>query len=445
MQYNAYSEYQPSKLSWLVKVPKKWEVKKLKFICSFGTGWTPPTKVDHYFNDDNLWATIGDMESKYIEHTSSGISDEAAEKFGMVKVPKGALLYSFKLSVGKVAFVTKPMYTNEAIFYVLPADEYSIEYLYYLLPVAVIQNANENIYGAKILNQERIKNAYLVFPPIQQQQKIAAFLDYKTQQIDQLIKKKKKLIEKLEEQCITVITQTLTKGIDENTKLKPSDVDWLGDVPEHWELRRLKECSKLISKGTTPSTEGHEIFEQGPIRFIKAENISNGHITNLPENYITEETNNVLKRSQLFENDVLFVIAGATLGKVACIENHHLPCNTNQAVAFIRPSEITYSQYLFYWLQSSFIKEMTWLFAVTSAQPNLAMGVLGNFSFPLPPKDEQQEIIQYLDDILKKLDGMILKARSTIEKLEEYRSTIITSAVTGKINVLEIELPKAMA
>ncbi len=233
----------------------------------------------------------------------------------------------------------------------------------------------------------------------------------------------------------------MTRGIDSNVRLKLSGVEWLGEMPEHWELLRVKQCARTISKGTTPSTEGREVLETGAIRFIKAENISGGGITEKPSCFIDEDTHKILKRSQLNENDILFVIAGATLGKTTIVKDVHLPANTNQAVAFIRPNDRVLPEYLELWLQSPRVRELIWLNAVQSAQPNLSMADLGNFLVPLPPKDEQNGILGWLEDRMVGLNLSIENARHQIDLLREYRTRLIADVVTGKLDVRDVELP----
>jgi len=235
--------------------------------------------------------------------------------------------------------------------------------------------------------------------------------------IRRYIRAKQKLIKLLEEQKQAIIHHAVTRGLDPNIRLKASGVAWLGEVPEHWEVPRLKQCTRVISKGTTPSTEGLEILESGPVRFVKAENIAGGVITDQPPCFIDHDTNRVLKRSQLREDDVLFVIAGATLGKIAIVQPKHLPANTNQAVAFIRPKKMILAQYLSFWLHSSRVKELTWLNAVQSAQPNLSMGDLGNFLVPLPPWNEQEQIVSWLVRHIVEFDSAIPSTECEINLL----------------------------
>ncbi len=178
-----YSSYKDSGIKWLGKVPANWIVKSLKYDLSFAVGGTPSSHVPGFYSGTEPWVTIADMNGKYIQQ-SHFISMSGVRATSMSLTPKGSLLYSFKLSVGQVAFTNQDLYTNEAIASFYPTDEVNLKYWYYSLPVFVIKNANTNIYGAFILNQDLIKNATLLYPPKSEQTKIANFLDKKTAKID---------------------------------------------------------------------------------------------------------------------------------------------------------------------------------------------------------------------------------------------------------------------
>lgn len=137
------------------------------------------------------------------------------------------------------------------------------------------------------------------------------------------------------------------------------------------------------------------------------------------------------------KNDVLFVIAGATLGKIAVVCDADLPANTNQAVAFIRPNSRVNPDYLAIWLQSAHVKELTWLKAVQSAQPNLSMSDLGDFVVPIPPLDEQMEILEFTRAELMSIDAAVTRAQREIDLVREYSIRLIADVVTGKLDVRE--------
>ena len=287
------------------------------------------------------------------------------------------------------------------------------------------------------LRPEHFKVIGSVLPPPEEQAAIVRFLDHANRKIDGFIRAKRKLIGLLNEQKQAIIHRAVTRGLHPDVPLKPSGIPWLGDIPKHWEVPRVKQCARKISKGTTPSTEGRSILESGPVRFLKAENISAGRITDKPLCFIDEETNRVIRRSQLAENDILFVIAGATLGKTAVVSGEVLPANTNQAVAFIRPNSRVVPRFLELWLQSPRIKELIWLNAVQSAQPNLSMADLGNFVTPVPPRNEQQEILDFVKEATKPMSDAIARTEREIALMQEYRTRLTADLVTGKLDVRE--------
>lgn len=255
-RYQAYPEYKDSGVVWLGNVPKHWSVSKIKYITSFQVGWTPPTKDDANFDGENLWANISDLRERVIHDTSKKISDHAAKVASMDITPKDSLLYSFKLSVGAVSFAGKDMYTNEAIASFLKESKLPLAYLYYVLPKFVIENASTNIYGARILNQELICNAHLLAPTVDEAQQIANFLDHETAKIDTLIEKQQQLIQLLKEKRQAVISHAVTKGLNPDVPMRDSGVEWLGEVPQHWIVKRLKHISPKIGVGLVinPST-----------------------------------------------------------------------------------------------------------------------------------------------------------------------------------------------
>ena len=240
MSLPRYPEYKASGVEWLGEVPRHWNLTKTKHIVKFQTGWTPPTGNSSSYEGDNLWANISDLGEKWIHDTTKRISDEAVSKTQISISPKGSLLFSFKLSIGQVSFAGQDMYTNEAIATFLPSPSVFLGYAYYAFPLFLVQNASVNIYGAKLLNQELIRAANIALPNQIEQEAIAAFLDCETGKIDTLIAEQRRLVELLAEKRQAVISHAVTKGLNPNAAMKDSGIEWLGEVPEHWEVKRLK-------------------------------------------------------------------------------------------------------------------------------------------------------------------------------------------------------------
>lgn len=234
MSLPRYQEYKDSGVEWLGRVPSHWATTKTKHVCQFSTGWTPPTGDSSAYEGENLWANISDLGPKTISDTAKRISDAAARQSSIDLVPQGSLLFSFKLSIGQVSFAGRPMYTNEAIATFRQSHLLSLAFAYYAFPLFLVQNASENIYGAKLLNQELIRGASFSLPPVEEQSAIATFLDRETGKIDTLIAEQEKLLALLAEKRQATISDAVTKGLNPDVPMWDSGIAWLGKIPEHW-------------------------------------------------------------------------------------------------------------------------------------------------------------------------------------------------------------------
>ncbi len=202
-----------SGIEWIGQIPEHWEVGRIKDYYKITTGFTPDTTNSDYYDDENGcdWVSISDMQNdiKIISDTKSKISSLYVRETQPQITTKGSLLYSFKLSVGKVTFAGKNMYTNEAIASFLSADNVSLNFLYYS-SMFIIENANINIYGAKIMNQELIRTAPIIFPPLNEQTLIANYLDTQCSKIDSIIEDKKEQLNKITEHKKSLIYEYVT-------------------------------------------------------------------------------------------------------------------------------------------------------------------------------------------------------------------------------------------
>lgn len=432
---NTYSKYKDSGIDWIGEIPDHWEVKPVKYIFSFNTGFTPPTgKTEYYEEGKHIWINISDLIEKKISNSEKKISDKALDKFKPEVIKKGSLLYSFKLSVGKVGFTMNDCYTNEAIFSIEPNKKTNLNFFYYSLPEQIIKNANENIYGAKILNQELIKNAVLVIPSSKEQTAIANYLDRKTADLDHLIAEKKQLVKLYQEEKTVIINQAVTKGINTTAVLKDTGIEWLGNIPEHWEVKKLKYVAN-VQTGRTPKISGSKIdyFKNGNINwytpgdFVKGEYLSNSKRTISDEAF---QHNQV----ELFkENSIYLVSIGATLGKVSLSK---IKASANQqinVISFLEKKLNPFYGYLFILGNSEMILHE----ADYTTLPILNQSKLNNIFIAVPSLKEQAHIIKYIEQENQRLDTKITKAKKYIKLLTEYRTALISEVVTGKIKVID--------
>lgn len=250
------------------------------------------------------------------------------------------------------------------------------------------------------------------------QKVIADFLDCETARIDQLIEKKQRLVELVNEKRAVETDQLIFGPVDDG--LMPSS--------------KVKFLAKRISKGTTPSTLGAELVSEG-VRFLRAENVWFGLVTDSPQHYISEETHRMMSRSALEANDILVVIAGATTGKAAVIRDDQIPANTNQAISYVRLWQPYLAPVVSAAIQTKRVQQEILLTSVQSAQPNLAMEDLGNLTVPAPRRDDALTLIEKLESADVKYRFLTDSVSFSIGRLQEFRSALITAAVTGQIDV----------
>lgn len=204
-----------SGIEWIREVPEHWEVCRFKnAFRQWTTGITPDSKNYKYFESDickgYTWVTISDFLEKYISQSNLNLSDESIKLFMPPLSLKGSLMFSFKLSVGKIAFADKDLYTNEAIVSIPPNNGQCLEYYYYMLPNVLHENATENIYGAKMLNQKIIANMLMVVPPLPEQRAIATYLDDKCAKIDTIVSNLDKQISRYGDLKRSLIDEVIT-------------------------------------------------------------------------------------------------------------------------------------------------------------------------------------------------------------------------------------------
>ena len=435
MEYPSYEKYQPSRLEWLDVIPQSWDVTRLRLLSSRYSGGTPSKDKPEYWIEGTIpWLNSGAVNQGTITKPSTYITELGLKESSAKWIPEQAIIVALAgqgKTKGTAAYTTFKTTCNQSMGVVVFEKDYP-RFMYWWLV-----SQYKNIRGMASddardgLNLEMLGTIPCPLPSMPEQQKIATFLNYKTQQIDQLIKKKKSLIEKLEEKRIAVITQAVTKGLDKNAKFKPSGVDWLGDVPDHWEVQRFKFCVnlqniKLEAKETDLDYMGMENIESFTAKKIYDE-----------ENpTVSEGIGNYYK-----PNDVLFGKLRPYLAKALLCKEEGI-CSTELLV--FEPEKLL-PEYLVNVVLSDWFIEIVNSSTYGAKMPRASWDFISELSCPFPDFDEQKVIVDYILNNNFQSEKMLTACRDAIEKLEEYRSALITSAVTGKIDVREIEIPKGVA
>lgn len=201
-----------SGVEWIGEMPEHWTIKRVKEIAKWKNGFTPSSTNEDFYNGVDKWVTIADMQGRYIIDSKKTIDGKLFSN--KIKVPSDSLLFSFKLSIGQVAFNREPLFTNEAICSFLPTSKINLNYLYYAAPIFLVKNAKKNIYNADLLNQELISNSICLFPTKEDQSKISVFLDKRTNEIEENINLINKKIELLKEYKQSLIHEAVTGQLE---------------------------------------------------------------------------------------------------------------------------------------------------------------------------------------------------------------------------------------
>jgi type I restriction enzyme S subunit len=288
--------------------------------------------------------------------------------------------------------------------------------------------------GIQNLDSAAYLSESVAFPPLNEQELIARYLDYMDRDIRQCIRGKQKLIKLLEEQKRGIVHRTVTHGLDPNVRLNPSGVEWLGNVPEHWEVVPLKFLSRRIQNGATPPTSEEFFYEGGTTPWFGPSSIGTSVEVSAPVRYLADSAF-VAGKARLIQGPaVLIVVIGATAGRMALLSGEG---STNQQLtAFELRTDVVMPEFAIHQLRSA----ENWLRATASTAtiPILDSGTVSRLSVAVPPLfDEQAAIVSFLEDATANIDSTINRAKQEISLLGEYRARLIADVVTGKLDVRE--------
>ena len=289
-----------------------------------------------------------------------------------------------------------------------------------------IQKMNSLTVGireGKNIQYNDFANSLIPFPPLPEQQRIADYLDALCGEIDSAIEKLMQIIEKLQEYKRSLITQVVTKGLNPKVKMKESGIDWIGEIPEGWELNKINRLFYSIGSGTTPKDEEDFI---GDIHWIQSGDI-NGGILDCSEKKVNQNTINKYTALKIFKAPYIIVaMYGASVGNVSISTING--CVNQACCVLSNPVQVL--QYSFYAILA--LKPYLIWKAIGGGQPNISQAVVKQLRIPNPPLSEQQQIADYLDDKCSKIDAVIAKKQALIEKLTAYKKSLIYEVVTGK-------------
>lgn len=435
-EYARYPEYKDSGVPWLGDIPSHWQAPPLKyyFDVQLGKMLQPKSITDEDF--EIFYLKAQHVQWDYVKTTDLPMMWANSSDIQKYSVENGDLLICEGGEVGR-CFILKNLedkaIIQNALHRVRASNQTVIEFLNYVIQ----HTANVNWFSilcnkATIahLTSEKLINLYIPLPPKSEQAQIANFLDHELGKIDALIDKQQLLLDKLAEQRSAVITQAVTKGLNPNADMKDSGVAWLGNTPYNWEVKKIRYLIDKIYTGSTPPTANSEYYDEGdwnwfnPADFKKSLFLSDSK-KKLNSLAITENKVDLIPK-----NSVLIIGIGATLGKVALAE---VDCSTNQQINSLIINKANSPKFITYAL--SVQREIMSLISNSATLAIMNQEKTKSIILAVPPLAEQNNIVKHLDQETQKIDQMTETVNRTIERLKEYRSTLITQAVTGKIKV----------
>jgi type I restriction enzyme S subunit len=438
MKWQRYPQYKNSGIEWLGKVPEQWSVLRIKRLCMVKRGASPrPIYDPKYFDEkgEYSWVRIADVTASnhYLKITTQKLSELG--KSLSVPIAPGDIFLSIAGSVGK-AIITQIKCCIHDGFVYFPNYKEKKEFLFYIFSSGQ-PYFGLGKWGTQLnLNTGTVGDIYVGMPSKEEQAAIATFLDRETSRIDKLIEKKEKQIELLKEKRAALISHAVTKGLDTNVKMKDSGIQWLGEIPESWEVRKLKHIASVkFSNVDKKITEGQQIVRLCNYVDVYYNEFITYDLNLMNASASTEE----IVRFSLKEGDVLItkdseswadiaVPAYVSLDLAGVVCGYHL--------AQVRPkTALVDGKYLFRSFCFQGINYQYRVEATGITRYGLGKYWLDNSLFLLPPKEEQQAISTFLDRETGKIDALIEKIKKSIELLKEYRTAIISAAVTGKIDV----------
>ena len=413
--YQGYQKYKDSGVEWLGEIPEHWEVKRIKYAFLLQRGYDLSREEME--------------EGKYPVCASNGIIGNHIKH--NVKAP--SITVGRSGSVGEVHYIDFDFWAHNTALYVKSFINSDPKFIFYLLKTLDIKSLS---WGTAVgsLNRNYIHDLFTGFPPLNEQEKIAQFLDYKAKQIDELIKKKETLIEKLDEKRTAIISHAVTKGLDSSVPMKDSGIEWLGDIPKHWKIIPIKRFSQIYDcKHKTVS------FVDDGIPVASIAQVQNFYIDLLIAKMTTkEEFIEMIEGGRKPQNGDIILSRNATVGASAIVQDD-LFC-MGQDVCLIRPVKAN-SVFLNYNFLAFFTKSQIDTCLLGSTFKRINVEEVKNLLICLPLLEEQKQIAQYLDQKTAQIDQQKAKIKQAIELLKEYRTSLITNAVTGKIDVSQIVIP----
>ncbi len=441
-KWRPYPEYRASGVEWLGDVPEHWVVQRARHRCKVNPKSDPPRYGEISFVPMEA-VGIGSLDPSETVETQDVSGGYTFFREGDLVVAKITPCFENGKGSLAVGLTNGAAYGTTELHVLRTGPHLDRRFLLYVtlsLPFRSHGEASmKGVAGQQRVTEDFIKDWRQAWPPLTEQQFIAAFLDRETGKIDALVEKKRRLIELLKEKRAALITHAVTKGLDPSVPMKDSGIPWLGQIPAHWAVKRLKHGAAIrLSSVDKKSEEG----EAETLLCNYVDVYKNEFITASIEFMVATARSAEISRFAIRVGDVLLTKDSETwddIGVPALVvdEIRGVTCGYHLAQLRCLPRSL-HGSYLFRALQSSGVREQLHVSANGVTRFGIGAGDVGGIRIPFPPLAEQRAISEFIDDQTAKIDALIGKVHLNIERLAEFRSALISAAVTGKIDVREV-------
>lgn len=438
---NRYDKYKDSGIAWIGKIPEHWEVRRLKHLGKNYNGLTySPNDICGSEDGILVLRSSNIKDNKLCFDDNVYVKKEIPQK---LIVNKGDILICSRNGsaelIGKAAFIELQMVATFGAFMMIFKGTSNIyhKYLFYIVTSCISQY--KWLFTTATINQLTSSMLGEIFAPFinnnLEQKSIATYLDQKCGEIDELIILQEEMITKLQSYKQSVITEAVTKGLDKNVPLKDSGIEWIGEIPEHWEVKKLKFSCNIFGRIGFRGYKSDDLVSEG-----------NGAITLSPSNmkdmkmdytnrtYLSWKKYYESPEIMISKNDILMVKTGSTYGKCSFVDDIPMECTINPQIVVFKQHK-DYPKFLAYSFQTKATRAFVETSVVGGTIPTIAQEKIMNYFFAFPPLSEQQSIANYLDQKCSEIDELISIKQQKIEKLKDYKKSLIFECVTGKRKV----------
>ena len=428
-RFRRYPDYRDSGVEWLGEIPAHWDMKRLKFVSHIVAGQSPPSEavVDSM---DGLSFLQGNAEFGPMNPTPHQVCDSAPKR-----AEPGDILLSVRAPVGAMNMADRHYGIGRGLCAIRPTAGLGRLFSFYeVMTMRPLLDAVATGSTYDAVTASDVGDLPMLLPGRDEQRAIAAFLERETVKIDALVAKKERLIELLQEKRTALITRAVTRGLDPNVPMKDSGVEWLGEIPAHWNVTRIKNLSPFVTSGSRGWAEFYS--DEGPL-FLRIGNVQSESIDlNLDEiQHVDPPRGAEGERTRVRPGDILVSIT-ALIGAVAVVPRDLPEAFVNQHLALVRlaNSDVN-SRWIAYCITSPVGQEQFAADLYGGTKDGLGLNDVRSLIVLEPPTWEQERMVRYLDQQNKELTTLVQVVRIAIGHLKEYRTALISAAVTGKIDL----------